>query len=1645
LTAIGAAVLEREPSPGTAPLRAVFVGSSTLLLRCADRWRETGHAIEAVFSDDATVSRWTRDSGVTRFARDEDLASWLSGRRFDFLFSIVNYSILRPSEIALASRGAINFHDGPLPRYAGLHATSWALLNGETSHGITWHLMDEGVDTGHVLEQVDVEIRAEDTAFSLNVRCYEAAFQGFTALADRLADPLWREGARPQDRGARTVYGKFDKPFAGGFLRWSDGARRVESTVRALDFGPAPNTLGVARLWTGKGHLWVGKCSVESSLPIVSGSSSPGAVLHASAADITIASATTPVRLSQMRTPSGDEILNVAAHFAALGYSVGDELPILSEDEALALQQRQQEAARHESRWREVLAGAEPLTVTSRARTSAAPPDALWFAGRSGFGMTPGRFAALSFIVYLGRLTNRRVLTLGLSVAPDALERFGLLASRVPITFSFDPRSTWAETLRSLDAAIDAARARGSFTVDWVLHDAAMRSQASTPMPVFIAAGDEEVASDELAFAIEDDGLRVRFHPDSLAAHWVSALRGFASFIDAVDSATAVSVTPFVSQADLKSQFEIWNATTTPYPTDRCLHRLFEEQAIRTPEATALIHDQQTICYRELDERATAVARILRSHGLDPEARVGICLPRSIDMVVAILAVLKAGAAYVPLDPSYPEARNHFIAADAKVTLLLGGSDRGAWNRAIPWLDVGRLDLVKTGAPEPVVVSPSQLAYLIYTSGSTGRPKGVAIEHRNAVAMVAWALHEFSSRELERVLASTSICFDMSVFEIFAPLSCGGSVVIVRDFISWAERGSPAVSLVDTVPSAIREYLRFRGAGGSADPDLCAINLGGELLPQVLVEEISRHRPGVKVRDLWGPSEATTFSSVAWRRAGDVYSIGRPISNTRIYILNEELQPIPTGFAGEAYVAGAGVARGYLDRSELTDQCFLPDPFEPGDRMFRTRDLCRFLPDGRIEYIQRTDNLVKVRGFRVELGEIETTLLKHDDVERCVVAARPDHFGHTVLVAYVVMKGTATLDELRRHVGTSLPSYMVPLFVALSELPLNPNGKVDRARLPAFDVSRSQLAANFEPPRNEIESTLSALWSDLLHVESIGIQENFFELGGTSLLAVRLQEEVAARLQVNVSIADLLMHPTIASLADALDVPSRTKALEVNGPRKYEASATLAAASMTLSGRAFDDLPEKTWMGLSQLPFWFAYHPDQFNVPLYMALTGEVDERRVRDVLNALPRQFPSLRYAPDRAAPILRRASLAPLPLTTVDHSTARAWSASDVKRFIVEHATDFKHSSVSPQMQAFLIRTSRDGALLALKYPHYLGDGYSNTLIKPVIRSWWADGVTIAPTEHFVDEIDAEARAYTPDSIKRLEAFWAVFLHGASNLRVPAEWYSKESVKDRVLLRLSADAIEQTRRARGVLHRTLYGAALLYAFRELTGNAAPFIRNFVLKRRRDAVRETLYPRLFLEAIPCVLSSDASPAAVLATTHDQTTALQAGQDVLVPLAFSSLFSHVAGKSESKKGALASVLRGATNVYAMLRGAPPEHRFLLGAATSDFFREPGQVDVYLNYVPAPGNLDASDAALAPLLVELSGDYRRRCDGSFRDFFGLDVLASGETHVLSLDSPFTDEIDARILALVRHFLDALGGRARVQESTSAKLVRPHVQA
>jgi natural product biosynthesis luciferase-like monooxygenase protein len=1467
----------------------LIIGHDSLALKCARMLQEAGHEIRAVVTRCAELQDWADETGIARIAPGAGLADRVQGLDVDWLLSIANLEIIPEAVLAAVGKGAVNFHDGPLPRYAGLNAPVWAILNGETQHGVTWHRITGGIDEGNVITRKMFDITPEDTALSLNIKCFAGALESFPQVIEALSND--DAVGQPQDLEQRSYYARDQRPQDFGVIDFSNNTKDILCVLRALHHGDYWNPLVQPKCDTGAGLVLVGKAQHAE------GRAAPGTVLEMSAHGFVVATGDGALRLSSLKAMDGSAV---------------DPATLVQKDRVLPAVQIDHEladalarAARSDPFWRARL---DTMGVEDRLFTAAVEPVDLRRKLDLPDGMTTSdaraRFAALALKMGAGNLA------LGMGGNGQ-----GHLNPWVPLIVDAD--ATLALLTDRLSDDISLAQSKGPFAADL---PARMPGLNGLPCPSF-ALSDDANAVPCAALSLSDDGTQIIGNSARVSEAEFSLVSARYAHVLMLDSGTPAADLSLLPEAERTDLLIDRNATDAPFDA-ACIHQFFEAQAAITPEAKALIFEDTAFSYSELNARANRLAHVLAEMGAGPGSFVGLHIRRSANLLIGALAIQKAGAAYVPLDPDYPADLVALYVEDsgAKVILTEAALTSGLPPHQAQVLEVDADPRIAT-APQTNSesgVSPDDLAYLIYTSGSTGRPKGVLVEHRNVASFFTGVDARIDHASGGVWLAVTSLSFDISVLELFWTLARGFTVVIsgdeartlvsdgrigqtgrgmefslfywgnddgvgrdkykmllegaefadkngfcavwtperhfhafggpypnpsvtgaavaavtrnlsVRagscvaplhhparvaeewavidnltngraglgiasgwqphDFVlrpenappnnkpamydtieklralwrgeevefpmadgtphkvltqprpvsrelaiwvttagnpdTWREAGEIGANVLthllgqdvaevgdkikiyhqalrdggrdpadyrvtlmlhsyvaktrdearEIARGPMKDYLRaaaglikqfawvfpaFKKPKGVENPmqlDLgilsedeleaildfafqryfddsglfgtiedcldrveqlkrigvdeiaCLIDygidrdlvleglrplaevlrlsnvgddlaeddfsiaaqiirhkvthlqctpsmarmlvgndearmalrrvrhlmIGGEALPGSLVADL-RAATDAHIENMYGPTETTIWSTTGAATIDAISDIGTPIANTQVYVLDDAMQPVATGQAGELYIGGAGVARGYWQRDDLTAERFLPDPFRDGGRLYRTGDLVRWRASGGLEFVGRADTQIKLRGYRIEPGEIEAAMEAAEGIRQAVVIAREDTPGNIQLVGYYLAGSRVDETALRSVLVARLPAHMVPAkFMELDAFSLTPNRKIDRKALPAPQGKRSATVTSIAPQAGTA-GKIATIWSRILGVEGITPQDHFFDLGGHSLLAVQAHREIRADLEAAaLSITDIFRFPVLSALAAEVD------------------------------------------------------------------------------------------------------------------------------------------------------------------------------------------------------------------------------------------------------------------------------------------------------------------------------------------------------------------------------------------------------------------------------------------------------------------------------------------------------------------------------
>lgn len=973
-----------------------LIGQDNLVLECAKILRSRSFVIKGIISPSNNVKEWAHSQKIDCFHSLSEV-DWKESSA-DYLFSIVNNEIIPSTMLERIRILTINYHDAPLPRYAGSNATSWAILNNETMHGITWHVVNERIDGGDILKQVAIPILPGETALSLNMKCFEQAIASFSDLADELLNKSYQR--IPQDLSQRTYFARSQKPTSNGWINWHSSAEEIDRLWRATQFGNYRNTFTVAKIVLNDEVFIINKLTVLSEQSNLL----PGTVVELNSDSWKIATKTHNILLSDLSTAQGSSV----------------ELAMLAKQYNINV-------------------GAELVTPNPERR--------------------------------------------------------------------FIEEASWIEDLNPVEA-------------------------------------------------------------------------------------TAVNLS-----AEERQQLLVdWNSTDTPYPAQKTIHGMFEEQVNKTPHHLALIAPDAQLTYQELNNQANQLAHyLITHHAIQPDQLIAVCLERSEWMLIALMGILKSGGAYVPLDPNHPAKRVSYMLGDANIQVVLTTQAQAEQLRQLPDIDWKKTTLLVLDHPDflhklsqqstsnPVTETSSRhLAYVMYTSGTTGTPKGVMIEHQGIVNQIYWMNQTYPLRSTDRILQKTTYVFDISVWELFWANWYGATVVFAKpeghkepDYLIQLIQ-KEQISIIQFTPSMLNEFIHELANKKEHLPSLRHLFCIGEVLSATTVNQVHMLLPEVEIHNIYGPTEASINAlSYDCLRQQPVL-IGKPITNMRAYVLDEQYRLMPVGVSGELYLAGVGLARGYLNQggqAELTSQKFIPNPFQTEQdkktgqysRLYKTGDMARWLPNGQLDFLGRNDTQIKLRGYRIELSEIESCLDRYSGIKQAVVVVRQfKNSSHPYLVGYYTAQEKLKEEDIFFYLRGHLPEYMVPTYlVQLDAIPLTINGKADKKALPEPVIRDGQ---SYVPPETDLENQLVSVWSAVLDVpqKHVGVADSFFKLGGNSLLIIKLKNQLSRLSQFeSITLTDLFKYSTIRQLSQQFERRLQNEPVQV---RKTYATQETEIAIISVSG-----------------------------------------------------------------------------------------------------------------------------------------------------------------------------------------------------------------------------------------------------------------------------------------------------------------------------------------------------------------------------------------------------------------------------------------------------------------------------------------------
>ena len=1111
--------------------RAVFAGTSTLLIHCAQAYRNAGLEIAAVVSSDPKICEWATANGIC-LALEDQQPLVPSAADFDFLFSINGDPQLHQAMASRARAAALRFVDSPCPGGA-LHGPSRALIAQQRQYGVCWHDLYFSAGQDVFARQAFFDIADDDTAWSLHAKCYEAGLSAFATLVTDI-----KQGSFDMSKIApfNPEIDVLQLPRGLGTLDFSCSANALVCLVSALDFGPEFNPIALAKIYVGSAFAVVRKAHLLGT----GSSKAPGTVLRVQGDELDVATQEGDIRLTGCTSATGRPPEGV--------FAPGMVLQSPTKELIEQLDRRAANLAEGEQFWKAAYANLAPVEFPY-PRCPVEPLRSTDKFVRFNLASTaPPVEVAAALCAWLCALTAQQsvsIMYLDPVLVEQARPHECWLSAWAPITLSISPNSTALQTRSQAAARINEIHKAGPCIRDFPLRAKIAADVLDRLMKVGVSVGmlDQQLpVGMDLMLACDADTFGVVLVADAgvFSSSVMQAIQShFAAFLARFASGGRIDALPLTTDEDV-AETDTVNRTFNPREQASSVEELIAAQTRRTPDHEAVRFEGAALSYRELDARAATLAARLRLRGVGRGHVVGLCLGRGLELVVCLLGIAKTGAAHLPLDPEYPRERLLFMMQDSQTAFVLTTQalatalnmprDKTFLFDAPDRLDAPLLEPAAASGPA------SEMAYLMYTSGSTGRPKGVMVTQNNLLNLFAELDSMMAQDPAGRWLAIGSVCFDISVPELWWTLTRGFTVVVhQRSEHQW----SVAQDLIEneithfSCTPSMASMLVSDSQGRAALSRLSVLTVGGEALALQLSKDLCSIVPG-RVFNIYGPTEATVFVTTCEMSPSlEFVPLGKPIINTTVSVRTAWGAECPAWVPGELLVGGDGISNGYWGRAELTADRFIDDPSRPGQRCYKTGDLVRRHPDGALEFLGRIDHQVKIRGHRIELGEIENVILQLPAVKEAVVLAENDKFGDPRLVAYVVPKSGETLspEQIQSAVASKLPAIMNPKIVmVLRAFTLTPNGKVDRRALPSAKLSLSKTAEAVLP-QSPLERSVVAAWEQVLGVSPISPTDNLFELGACFYTGIKTQSLLLESTGHLVHLADMLRFPTAERLA----------------------------------------------------------------------------------------------------------------------------------------------------------------------------------------------------------------------------------------------------------------------------------------------------------------------------------------------------------------------------------------------------------------------------------------------------------------------------------------------------------------------------------
>lgn len=1156
--------------------RCYIIGEDSLANQCIKIILEQGHFLLGICSPSEQIRDFAQQNDIPYTDSVEILESWLKMNECDFLFSVVNSRILSKSLLKLPRYFTINYHNSPLPKYAGVHATSWAILNNETYHGVTWHVVDEGIDTGDILKQTTFEIDEQETNFSLDVKCIEKAIPLFKELLEELADSKYKRVK--QDFKQRSYYTLYQKPKHYGVILWSATANKIYTTYRALNFSGYTNKLCLPKFIFNGVVFFARKVAIlnKGKRP----SLLPGTVVEISNHHLRMTTATNDIALSQLIDTKGKSYtISDLADFC--GIKKGDTLPLLDENFLSQLELRSELLAKSEAFWINTIEQIKNLNFWTLDANQSVAHKKVNLAKTFIYNDSSCKNKILHLLpknvesknvlmtmllLYLYRLNNYDDFSIGyecqyLKEIESGMDAF--FADIVPMNLSFTPDIDLQQAVFKIEELLKLINKHKTFAKDVIIRYPQLTGQIL--FPIIISAGaPTQKTCDEIGnclyFVIDDESV-ILYHADNLDVVCQKIIDNMVGHLQIVidgllsNQALPIKNLPILTVEEKQLILGSWNNTKTSYPKNQSIAEIFEQQVAMYPGNVAVKFNDTSLTYEELNRKVKILNKHLANLGVTNNSLVGIYFDRGINAVVSILSIISLGAAYVSIDTAYSEQYIKDILNDTKVVVLLAQKNRknslekilqnikftstnSFDNELLIYKNNVRIETNKT--------IPGNLAYIMYTSGSTGKPKGVMIDHKAIIRLVK-NTNYINIVSNYRVAQAASLSFDAATFEIWGALLNGAMLVCANiDTVLNVEKFDHFLQeeKIDVIFLTTALFNQHATTNPSVFRNLKYLLVGGEVLNPNIIHLVANYPNGKPKHfcSVYGPTENTTFTTMfPIQKDFDVNKaipIGKPIANTTTYVLDKNLNLMPIGIPGELVTGGDGLSVGYLNNKDITKEKFIELPvLDGGKRLYKTGDVVKWLPDGNLDFVKRIDNQVKIRGFRIELDAIELCLLECDAVSQCAVITKKEGENHKSIVAYIVLRDKSRhVLEIKEFLAGKLPNYMIPsIFVIMEKLPLTQNGKVNKKLLPIGIKDHVIHSKEYTTPKTELENKISDIWKKLLGLDEVSINDDFFSLGGNSLLITEMVALIGKSIKIEFSFHEFLEEPTIQNLVKLIE------------------------------------------------------------------------------------------------------------------------------------------------------------------------------------------------------------------------------------------------------------------------------------------------------------------------------------------------------------------------------------------------------------------------------------------------------------------------------------------------------------------------------